>query len=295
MDDPKPRRSIILSILAALLALTGLWLAVGGGWLVLLGGTVYYLLAGIVLIVTAYLLWRRRGLALALYAALILGTILWAIAEVGLDFWALAPRGDVLVPLGIVLALPWVVRRLGAARWPGPAWPLLASLVIAAIVLCSALLREPHDLAGTLPGPRPTAASGILAGVPEQDWTAYGRSSRGDRWSPLRQITPHNAASLQKAWEFHTGDLQRPTDPDEFTYEVTPIKVGGLLYLCSPHNIVFALDAETGREVWRYNPNIRASKDMQHLTCRGVSYHSASLPGAERAADGDCPDRIIMG
>jgi quinoprotein glucose dehydrogenase len=76
---------------------------------------------------------------------------------------------------------------------------------------------------------------------------------------------------------------------------VTPIKIGSLIYLCSPHNIVFALDAETGRQVWRFDPHITASKEMQHLTCRGVSYHSASMPGAKRSPAGDCPDRVIMG
>jgi len=214
---------------------------------------------------------------------------------VGLDFWALAPRGDVLAILGAVLVLPAVVRRLGSRKWPGAAWPLVGSLALAAVVAVVAALGNSHDLKGTLPGARGAADAGLFAGVPQQDWTSYGRSWRGDRWSPVNQITPANVGKLQKVWEFHTGDLQRPSDPDEFTYEVTPLKVGNLVYLCSPHDIVFALDAESGREVWRYNPNIRASKAMQHLTCRGVSYHSAAQAGAERSPGGDCPDRIILG
>lgn len=295
MTPAKPRSSILLIILAVIVALTGLALAGGGLWLIVLGGSAYYLLAGLALLATAYLLARRRPSALWLYAALLIATMIWAIAEVGFDFWALAPRGDVLTLLGVVLALPWVVRRLGTDKWPGPAWPLLGSLTLALVVLIVAAARDPHDLSGSIPARSLANVSGVPGGAAKEDWTAYGNSPRGDRWSPLNQITPANVSELEQAWVFHTGDLQRPGDPDEFTYEVTPIKVDKLLYFCSPHNIVFALDAEAGREVWRYNPNIRASQEMQHLTCRGVSYYSTNTPGAASAPRTECASRIIMG
>ncbi|GAO38707.1 quinoprotein glucose dehydrogenase [Sphingomonas changbaiensis NBRC 104936] len=283
-------------VLAVVLALLGLAVGIGGAWLVALGGSLYYLIAGLALIGCAVLLWQRRPAALWLYALLLVGTMIWALAEVGLDFWQLAPRGDLLVILAILLALPWVVRRLErTARWPGPAWPLVGAIGLAVLVAIVAAFGNPHDLDGTLPGPRATLAASLYGNVPQQDWTAYGRSWRGDRWSPLNQIRPDNAGKLEKAWEFHTGDMKRPGDPDEFTYEVTPIKVGGLVYFCSPHNIVFAVDAETGKQVWRFDPHIIDSKQMQHLTCRGVSYHSAAMPGASRAPNGECPERIIMG
>ena len=295
MVEATGKRSILLVAISAVLGLLGLSLVAGGAWLIVLGGSWYYLVAGLALLATGILLFRRRPAALWLYAVLLLGTMAWALWEAGLDFWSLAPRGDVLAILGVVLVLPWVVRRLGSSNWPGPAWPLVASLALAGLVAVGAALGDPHDLQGSLPGPRAQASGSIYAGVPQQDWTAYGRSWRGDRWSPINQITPANVSKLAKAWEFHTADLPRPGDPDEFTYEVTPIKVGELVYLCSPHNIVFALNAESGQEVWRYNPNIRASKQMQHLTCRGVSYHSAAQPGATRSPGGDCADRIILG
>lgn len=295
MADGNPKRSRLLGVLAIIVGLIGLWLTGAGAWLLALGGSVYYLVAGLLLLGTAWLLVRRSAAALWLFALLLVGTMVWALCESGLDFWALAPRGDILFILGILLALPVVVRRLGSPKWPGAAWPLVGSLGLALLVLIAAIATDRHDLAGSLPGPRGALSPAVYGGSPQQDWTAYGRSWRGDRWSPLTQVTPGNVARLQRAWEFHTGDLRRPGDPDEFTYEVTPIKVGGLVYLCSPHNIVFALDAETGRPVWRFDPHITASKEMQHLTCRGVSYHSASMPGAERSAAGDCPDRIIIG
>ena len=80
----------------------------------------------------------------------------------------------------------------------------------------------------------------------------------GQRYSPLAQITPANVGQLKVAWQFHTGDLRgRPGDPVETTYEVTPLKVGDRLFLCTPHQSVIALDATTGAQVWRYDPQIQ--------------------------------------
>jgi len=290
----QPRSALLLG-LGLVLILAGLACGVAGLWLLLLGGSAYYLPAGAALTASGVLLMRQQRSALWVMALLLLATTIWALFEVGLDFWALAPRGDVIAILALILALPPVVRRLGSSGWPGPAWPLLIALAIAVLVLGASAFGDPYDIAGRLPAVTLQNDGSARGAAEDRDWAAYGRSWRGDRWSPLNQITPQNVARLEKVWEFHTGDVQRPSDPDEFTYEVTPIEVGGLVYLCSPHNIVFALNAESGREVWRYNPNIRATKKMQHLTCRGVSYHSTSLPGAARAANGECPDRIIMG
>jgi len=289
-----PRRSIFLSIMAGVLALIAISMLVGGVWLAAIGGSVYYALAGAALLVNAWLLWRRRAAALWLYAGILLATMAWAVWEVGLDFWQLAPRGDILVPIGIVLLLPWIVRPLGAERrWPGPAWPLVAALAIAVVVGAAALMHDEHRLEGRIASPAggPVQVDPLLA---SGDWPAYGGSLKGDRWSPLGQITPANARKLEQVWRFDTGDTKRAGDPDEFTYEVTPIKVGNLVYVCTPHNLVIALDAETGKQVWRFDPKIVDSKDMQHLTCRGVSYH-AEDGVALNAASPACTQRIVEG
>ncbi|MFX8731532.1 membrane-bound PQQ-dependent dehydrogenase, glucose/quinate/shikimate family, partial [Acinetobacter baumannii] len=83
-------------------------------------------------------------------------------------------------------------------------------------------------------------------------------------------------------------------DPGEYTNEATPIEIGDTLYTCSPHQIVFALDATTGKERWRFDPKIEHNKGFQHMTCRGVSYHQTA-PNATVAdgtlAPADCPAR----
>ncbi|NYG48248.1 hypothetical protein GGD67_005733 [Bradyrhizobium sp. IAR9] len=73
------------------------------------------------------------------------------------------------------------------------------------------------------------------------DWTAYGGSGC---YSALSQITIANVKHLKLAWEFRTGDHRGPDDPDEITNLATPLKIGDLLYTCSPHQIVFALDGD---------------------------------------------------
>ncbi len=70
-------------------------------------------------------------------------------------------------------------------------------------------------------------------------------------------------------------------DPEETTYEVTPLKIGNRLFLCTPHQSVIALDATTGKQLWRYDPQIEGKLALQHLTCRGLSYQPPRDPVAD--------------
>ncbi|HBT14670.1 MAG TPA: hypothetical protein DEA88_15920, partial [Erwinia persicina] len=67
------KASRILILLTAIFAtLSGLYLLIGGIWLAKLGGSLYYIIAGVVMLITAFLLYRRRGAALLLYALFLL-------------------------------------------------------------------------------------------------------------------------------------------------------------------------------------------------------------------------------
>jgi quinoprotein glucose dehydrogenase len=283
---PQPRSHPLLArIVGAVVALAGLALAAGGAWLISLGGSAYYLVAGLAMAASGALLVLRRTLALWLYAALVIGTLAWALAEIGLDWWAMIPRGDLVFVLGALMLLPWVTRALPEPRRGVLA--LGASLLLAAVVGVVAMAGDEHELTGALP-PALRAAPVNYGHVPDDEWRAWGRSDRGERWSPLRQITTANVDRLQVAWRFDTGDPAGPDDPKETTYELTPLEVGGRVFLCTPHAEAIALDAETGRELWRFRSGMKVSKDLQHLTCRGVSYWAAT-DGA-----GECPERIFL-
>ncbi len=231
-------------ISGVLVLILGLALAVGGVWLVLLGGSWYYLLAAIGMILAGALLAARRAAALWVYALVVFGTLAWAVAEVGFDWWQLAPRGDLVVLLGLWLLTPWVTRRLdraGGGRPPPAAWrgagiPLAVAVVLAIGAGAYAIAGAPsaHRLAGSLPGPVAGMPAPDTGGVPPGEWHAYGRTDFGRRYSPLDQITTVNVDRLRVAWTYHTGDLRRPTDPEETTYEVTPLKIGDTPARSSP-------------------------------------------------------------
>ncbi|WMY76793.1 glucose/quinate/shikimate family membrane-bound PQQ-dependent dehydrogenase [Buttiauxella selenatireducens] len=284
--------SRVIATLTALFAvLTGLYLLIGGIWLVAIGGSWYYPIAGVVMLVTAGLLWQRKALALWLYAALLLCTAVWSVWEVGFDFWALTPRLDVLFFFGVWLLLPFVYRHLIQPA-TGAAPALGAVLVITVIGLAWAVFNDPQEINGTLKSDE--LATTASSTIPDADWPAYGRNQEGQRYSPLKQINDKNVAQLKEAWTFQTGDVKRPTDPGEITNEVTPIKIRDTLYLCTAHQQLFALDAATGKQKWKFDPRLDTNPSFQHVTCRGVSYHEATADNASPDVVSDCPRRIIL-
>lgn len=293
MAKIKHKQSSLIVVLTALFAvLCGLYLLIGGVWLVTLGGSWYYPIAGLVMLGVAWLLWRGKQSALWLYAALLLATMLWSIWEVGFDFWALTPRCDILVFFGIWLILPFVWRKLPVIS--RPALPsMMVTLIITAGILGWAIFNDPQEIDGTLKTDA-AAATTTAPAIPDGDWPAYGRNQEGQRFSPLKQINADNVHELKEAWSFQTRDVKLPTDPGEITNEVTPIKVGDTLYLCSAHQRLFALDAATGKEKWHFDPQLNANPSFQHVTCRGVSYHEARADSASPDVVADCPRRIIL-
>src|SRR5271165_3904133 len=89
------------------------------------------------------------------------------------------------------------------------------------------------------------------------DWPYYGGDAGGSRYSPLTQIDKSNVAELKVAWEYHTGDISDGSDNRRKSeFETTPIVADGTMYLSTPFNRVVALDPETGREKWSFDPKI---------------------------------------
>ncbi|MCQ4634202.1 glucose/quinate/shikimate family membrane-bound PQQ-dependent dehydrogenase [Shinella sp. CPCC 100929] len=286
---------MLLTLTAALFAIIGLVLTGGGGWLLSLGGSPYYLVTGIAFIVTAILLVRRSSAALWLYALIILGSLGWGIWEVGFDWWQLGPRGGVIVLLGLWLMLPAIRRPLGFASPTGTSYaasalPLAVAVLVAIGVAGFSLTQDPHDMAGDLPTDIVNATPALGGNVPAGEWHQYGRTQYGQRYSPLDQINTDNVSTLKVAWQYQTGDVKLPDDVGETTYQVTPLKVGDTLYMCTPHNWAIALDAATGKEKWKYDSNSGMNPDRQHQTCRGVTYYAD--PAA--TAGTTCATRVYL-
>ena len=88
----------------------------------------------------------------------------------------------------------------------------------------------------------------------QTDWPMYGHDAGARRFSPLKQITPANVSGLQRAWTFHTG---KPGS------EGIPVVVGGVMYLAAANGI-FALEPETGKQIWHF--------EATQVALRGLAY-----------------------
>ncbi|MCF1446509.1 glucose/quinate/shikimate family membrane-bound PQQ-dependent dehydrogenase [Agrobacterium vitis] len=286
---------MILIVTAVVFAVIGLALGGGGGYLLSLGGSPFYLVAGLAFILVALLLVMRKAAALWIYGLFILGCLGWAIWEVGFDWWQLGTRGGLVIVLGFVLLLPAIRRRLGPLhRREGgiaaSAWPVALPVLVALIVAGYSMTQDPYDKPGTLPMDVASATPSYGGDMADGEWHQYGRTPYGQRYSPLTQITTDNVKTLKTAWTYQTGDVKQPGDVGETTYQVTPLKVGDTLYLCTPHNWAIAVDAATGKQKWKYDPNVGLNPDRQHQTCRGVTYYAdlAATSGAP------CATRVYL-
>lgn len=100
------------------------------------------------------------------------------------------------------------------------------------------------------------------AGAEPQNWLTYWGDYRGTHSSGLKAITPGNAGSLRAKWSYQFGGN---------TVETTPLVVDGLMFVTGPLNDAAALDARTGRAVWKYHrqlPNVASHCTV--MTNRGM-------------------------
>jgi quinoprotein glucose dehydrogenase len=119
------------------------------------------------------------------------------------------------------------------------------------------------------------AMTGGPAGAPNQDeWPGYGGGAENTHFSSLRQITRENVGKLEVAWTYDTGDVF-----DGSEMQCNPIVIGGVMYGTSPKMRVFALDAATGKERWRFDPN-EGQRVLGKPRNRGVTYWAGG--GEER-------------
>ncbi len=270
---------MINKLTSLVLAILGVALLYMGGKLLMMGGSAFYALMAVGLLITAILLFRNQRSALSLYAVLMWITLAWMIWEVGFDKWQWIPRGDLFGVIGLWLAMPWVVKPLyqGQRRFHGLLGSTVAIMILLVIGLC---FYDPLPQAGTITNAREqNSEQGASA-----DWTAYGGTADGLRFSALNQITKENVRNLEVAWTYHTGDLRQDNDATEYTFEATPLKANGMLYFCTPHNEVHALDPQSGAVKWKYTPAKDRSYLQQHQTCRGVSYYAGAPAAAQDTA-----------
>jgi quinoprotein glucose dehydrogenase len=142
-----------------------------------------------------------------------------------------------------------------------------------------------------VPGAMAQSASQAAGSGAGDDWPFYGHDAGGMRYSPLTQINRENVATLKVAWTFHVGDISDGSGGKKRSgLETTPILVDGTLYLTTAFNRVFALDPETGKQRWVYDPMIELAGNYgDGLINRGV----ATWLDPTRAKGKPCRRRIF--
>ncbi|MDZ4053561.1 MAG: pyrroloquinoline quinone-dependent dehydrogenase [Phenylobacterium sp.] len=278
--------------LASLTGALGLVMAGLGVWLITLGGSFYYLAAGALLAAGAVFTWRRRDrLALGLFAAAFLLTLVWSLIEIAGKGWLPAWGIDLAGRIGVLTGLLAAVA-LAYLLWRSPprSTPRRAALIgvaggvvgLAALVFVSWERTEPPTGPAGPAGPAaPTSPNEAGA-----DWTAYGGALGGRRYSSLSQITTANVGDLKEAWTFRSGDLNPEAGRVFYSSQNTPIKVEDFLYTCTPTSQVFALDPGTGEVRWSHDPKVPA-KTMESLftaACRAVGYFDDGAPAGRPEA-----------
>ncbi len=274
---------VLVVLLGVLVTLFGLALLVGGVRLVMLGGSWYFLLMGAVSAVAGVLLVMRRPNGALVYGLAFVATLVWALVDAGWEFWPLVSRLVMPAVLALLVALAWPVLRRSRGQVAGRgAYGVAAVLLVGLLgTAFSAFQPRPVQAAqGTTPPVVPVAK-----GAEQRDWMHWGNTTAGTRFAALDQITPANVKELQVAWTAHTGDVP---ESNGFGAEDqnTPLQIGDTLYLCTPHNQVIAIDADSGKQRWAFDPKATAPNWQR---CRGLGYFDATTAPAAATTAAPAP------
>src|SRR6185369_10593752 len=114
---------------------------------------------------------------------------------------------------------------------------------VAILFACLAVNAKPEDQQSTVSVKVNAPPADLVARGLGANWLSYNGDYSGKRFSSLSQINANNVSQLQAQWVFHTSNSDR--------MEATPQVVNGVMFVTAA-NDTYALDARTGREIWRY-------------------------------------------
>jgi len=115
--------------------------------------------------------------------------------------------------------------------------------------------------------------AGLQQAALGQEWPYYAGDSGGSKYSALDRINRSNVSRLKVAWTYRHGDVSDGTTyPTRSAFECTPLVVNGVMYLTTPFARVIALEAETGKQLWAFDPQLKKDRSYNLFINRGVSY-----------------------
>jgi alcohol dehydrogenase (cytochrome c)/quinohemoprotein ethanol dehydrogenase len=118
------------------------------------------------------------------------------------------------------------------------------------LALClAACSKQPEAVPSATPRPTALVNAARITAPADGEWVSYGRTYDEQRFSPLARIDVGNVGQLGLAWSY---DLDTP----HRVQESTPLVIDGVMYVTSAWSKLFALDARTGKELWRFDPKV---------------------------------------
>jgi quinate dehydrogenase (quinone) len=270
----------VLGGLGVLIALIGLGLAGGGGYLVSLGGSWFFLLMGLAMLVSGILIAARKPQGAWLYAVALILTAIWAVWDTGFEYWPLVSRVLTFAIIGLVVALiyPMLLRASGGQGGRG-AYGIAGVLAIGVVATLAYMFVPAHVVSAQTEA----SVTPVTPGHEQKDWKHWGNTPEGNRFAALDQINKGNVDKLQVAWTFHTGDIPVSNGAGAEDQN-TPLQIGDTVYTCTAYGKVFALDADTGNQRWKFDPQGTAPNWQR---CRGLGYFEDAPVAASSAATTD--------
>lgn len=270
-DNPGKLGRLWVLLVGIVTTLAGIYFIGGGGWLAWLGGSWYFIIAGVLLLLSGVLTVRRRLAGAVMFGAVLIFTTVWSLWDVGLQFWPLFSRlfapaaGAVL----IAFTVPLLTSERKTRRIAVGLGAVLAVGVVAAFISSfqpKGIIRNEDVQANN------NKAHDIAPNSGRKDWPAWAGDTKGSRFSTLSDITPENVKDLKVAWTAHTGEAVVP-DKGDAEDQNTPLQVGDSLFVCTAYTSLISYDIDSGKEKWRYTAG-RGNSTYQR--CRGIGYFDAT-------------------
>lgn len=284
-NTPRGIGRILKWLLAGLMIIIGLAIGIPGIKLVSLGGSAYFLVMGVVMLISALLIIKNRTSGIVLYALAFIASAIWAVSDAGWDFWPLFSRLFTFGVLAFLAALLWPFMTTSGSKKPAFG---VAAVIALALLVSAGWMFKPQTL---VTANEEVPVQPVAKGSQQTDWKHWGNTTHGDRFAALDQINKQNVNQLEVAWVARTGDIPQ-SNGSGAEDQNTPLQIGDTLFVCTPYSKVLALDVDSGKEKWRYDSKATAPNWQR---CRGLGYYedaqAAAVPAAQPAA---CPRRLFL-
>lgn len=260
----------LIWLVAFIILTSGLFLVYNGTRLMLLGGSRYFIIMGLAMLFSAINLFKFKPIGAIIYGVAYIFTIIWALFDVGFQFWPLFSRLAIFGGFAMLVAfihppLMWINQQKKTF-----AGYLLGSLIAFSLAITLYFMFEEHNI---IYNPIKIDKNTLASYDTPTDWQHYANTTKGTRFSGADQITKENVNQLEVAWIYRSGYFPENNDAGAEDQN-TPLQIEDTIYLCSANNVVIAIDADSGAQKWRYDPQ-NSVPNWQR--CRGLAYYADTM------------------